>query len=194
MDLELLRAWREGDQSSGKQLFERHFATVYRYFANKAPAAADDLVQETFLACVRGRDRFRGDSTFRTYVLRIARNLLWKHRKRGGDSAGPLVSSQIADPVETASTLLTGREQVELLRRALRHLELDQQTLLELRYWEGMPSREIAVILDVPASTVRSRLTTARARLRSELERVAATPSLLRSTFETLERWEEIEG
>ena len=49
-DFELLEAWREGDQRAGKELFARHFDSIYRFFRSKVDDAAEDLTQQTFLA------------------------------------------------------------------------------------------------------------------------------------------------
>ncbi|MCI0355339.1 MAG: 2-amino-4-hydroxy-6-hydroxymethyldihydropteridine diphosphokinase, partial [Acidobacteria bacterium] len=48
-------------------LFGRHFADIYRFFERKVAGEPDELVQETFLACVRRRDQFRRQSSFRTF-------------------------------------------------------------------------------------------------------------------------------
>ena len=66
----------------GQQLFKRHFRKVYRFFETKSSDDADELVQATFLACVRAKDQFRGDSSFATYLFTIARHEL--HPLRGG--------------------------------------------------------------------------------------------------------------
>src|SRR5690606_10349004 len=57
-DLELLAAWRDGDAAAGGRLFRRHFDTLFRFFSTKLDGPVEDLVQDTFLGCVRGRDRF----------------------------------------------------------------------------------------------------------------------------------------
>lgn len=64
-DPELLAAWREGNGDAGQELFARYFEPVSRFFANKLSEDNDDLIQETFEACVRGRDRLRQDTSFR---------------------------------------------------------------------------------------------------------------------------------
>jgi DNA-directed RNA polymerase specialized sigma24 family protein len=81
-DQELLRAWRAGDREAGGTLFERHFAAIRRFFRNKVDHQVEDLVQRTFTACVEARDRFRGDSSFRTYLFAIAHNVLRDHIRR----------------------------------------------------------------------------------------------------------------
>jgi len=76
-DLAVLQRWRDGDQRAGEELCGRYFDEVHRFFEHKLSGEADDLTQQTFLACVRTRDQFRGQSKFRTYLFAIARNELY---------------------------------------------------------------------------------------------------------------------
>ena len=68
-DRELLEAWRGGDEAAGRALFERHFDAIFRFFRAKLPEAAEDLTQQTFLGCLKGKERYRGESSFRTYLF-----------------------------------------------------------------------------------------------------------------------------
>src|SRR3954471_16282377 len=86
-DLDLLGAWRAGDGAAGQALFARHFRRIYRFFETKCQAEADELVQGTFLACMKAKDQFRGDSSFTTYLFAVARRELYRVlelRKRDG--------------------------------------------------------------------------------------------------------------
>src|SRR5690242_14170431 len=80
-DGELLRAWASGNKQAGKQLFERHYKTVYRFFVNKLSTLAEveDLVQQSFMATIEAQSRYRGEASFKTFVLAIARNVFLKH-------------------------------------------------------------------------------------------------------------------
>ena len=87
-DFELLDAWRSGDRAAGNTLFERHFDAVCRFFANKVNDNVDDLIQKTFLGCIEGRDRFRKQSSFRTYLFAVAHNILRVHFRTRPDDSG----------------------------------------------------------------------------------------------------------
>jgi len=66
-DVALLEARCRGDRAAGAELFERHYPSVARFFHNKVDEAAqEDLIHETFLACLVGAARLRGQSRFRT--------------------------------------------------------------------------------------------------------------------------------
>jgi RNA polymerase sigma factor (sigma-70 family) len=194
-DRDLLLAWRTGDAAAGQRLIERHLEPVHRFFSNKVPGATDDLVQQTFLACVEAVEAFEGRASFRSYLFAIARNVLYGHyreRHRHPHTAfDPLVVSvsQLAVDERSPAERVTAREEQRLLLRALRALPLAQQTLLELAYWEGLADRELAEILEVPAGTIKSRLRKARMELDQRMATLASSPSLLQSSRLTLDAW-----
>jgi RNA polymerase sigma factor (sigma-70 family) len=105
-DVALLDAWRDGDKSAGNTLFERHFEALYRFFRNKIDDGIEDLVQETFLACIATKDSFRGDSSFRTYLFVIARNTLYAHWKKRARRANDVDIGELS--VEAMSTSPSG--------------------------------------------------------------------------------------
>ena len=78
-DAELLAAWRGGDADAGEILFDRHFAAVTRFFRHKAGDRLDDLVQTTFMTLLESPDGFRGEGSFRAYLLGVAYNVLRRH-------------------------------------------------------------------------------------------------------------------
>jgi len=175
-DVELLRAWADGDATAGNTLFRRHFEVVFRFFSTKLDGPCDDLVQETFTACLEGSGRFEGRSTFKTYMLRIARYRLCEHYRRRRRDFSPQTESVI-DAGASPSTVFEARERHSRLLAALRRLPLDFQITLELFYWEGMKTDEVAEVLGVSPHTARSRLTRARGKLRAlvaQLELVSA--------------------
>jgi RNA polymerase sigma factor (sigma-70 family) len=190
-DFTLLQRWKAGDLESGNALFERHFDSVYRFFAHKVEVdVAADLVQRTFLGCVEGLSRFREDSTFRTFVFAIARNELFGHfRRRRRSPELDVGGSSIRDLAPSPSTLLGHDADQRLLLEALRSIPLDLQIVLELHYWEELSGPELARALEVPEGTVRSRLHRARELLRARLEELGSASSALASTLQDLEKW-----
>ncbi len=191
-DFELLERWRGGDRAAGNTLFTRHFRPLFRFFRTKVgDDVAEELTQVSFLACVDGRDKFRGASSFRTYLFAIGRNQLFMHfRKRGRqkttDEFGTL---SMVDLGAGPSTLVAAKDEQRLLLRALRRIPVDFQIAVELYYWEGLATAEIATVLEVPPGTVRSRLTRAREHLAEQMRAIAENPDLAESTIEDFERW-----
>jgi RNA polymerase sigma-70 factor (ECF subfamily) len=169
-DWELLSAWRAGDASAGDALVATHFGAVSRFFRGKLGDDVDDLIQQTFLACVERRGEITGGS-FKSYLFGVARNRLMDHlraRARSGVAVDFAVSS-LLDLGTSPSQTLAREQGAELLMRALATLPVDMQIALELTYWEGLSGRDVADVLGVAEPTVRSRLTRARDQLLAAL-------------------------
>jgi RNA polymerase sigma-70 factor (ECF subfamily) len=180
-DSSLVERWRTGDSVAGELLFERYFDSLYGFFETKCPDEADELVQATFLGCLRGRETFRHDASFRTYLFTIARNQLYTFlRDRHRDRVIEFGLSSIEDLHTTPGTRLTRRQEHTRVVAALRRLPLEQQTLLELHYVQDMAIAELSEVFDAPPVTIRSRLHRARRQLRDILER---DPALARSVL-----------
>lgn len=193
-DSALLDAWRSGDTRAGEALYERHGDCITRFFENKLPVEAEDLIQQTFLALVRSRDNIREGTTVRAYLLTTARNLLIDHlrrRTRRPHEAKALAFDDVcvAEIAPGPSTMLARRREQRLLLEALRAIPVEHQLALELHYWEGLSAAEIAAIVGVSHSAMRSRMVKARKLLQAQLERLAETPELLQSTLGGLESW-----
>ena len=103
-DVELLLAWRGGDEEAGNRLARRHFQDIYTFFRTKAPDGAEDLTQQTFLHAVRARDRVDERGGFRAYLFGIARHRLlhhWEalaqHANRVASTDGSMEASHLAE-------------------------------------------------------------------------------------------------
>ncbi|MEZ4365544.1 MAG: sigma-70 family RNA polymerase sigma factor [Kofleriaceae bacterium] len=169
-DASLLEAWRGGDRAAGEALFERYFDAIYRFFERKGLPDVADLVQRTFLGCVEAKDRFRGASSFRTFLFAIARHELYGYfRGRHARAALDFGVSSLADLAPGPSTAARDRSEREALLAALRVIPVELQVALELRFWEGLSGPELAEVLELPEGTVRSRLRRALEALRVAL-------------------------
>ncbi len=190
-DAAWLEAWRAGDRAAGQRLFARYYDAVSRFFFNKIGDASGDLIQRTFLACVEGMARFRGDSSFRSYLFSIAYRQLCRYfRDKHGDKVDlTSVSSLVLVP--SISRFMVEREEMRLFLAALREIPLDLQVVLELHYWEQCSVAEIAVALEIPDGTVKSRLRRGREQLRAAIERLADRPELASSTLNGMDDWPE---
>lgn len=190
-DAELLQAWRAGDGDAGEELFERHFVSVVRFLRNKVDGPIDDLVQRVFLGCVEGRDRVREDAGFRAYLFGVARNVLGKYWRERAKKVEPLDLEQdsICDLGATPTSVYArDREQLRVLN-ALRRLPLDAQLILELTYWESLTAAQIAVVLDVPLGTAKTRIRRARTLLTERMGDLEAGRLSLHTTGTGLETW-----
>jgi RNA polymerase sigma factor (sigma-70 family) len=190
-DEDLLDAWRGGDDDAGDRLVARHFDAVYRFFWGREHENLSDLIQRTFLASARTRDRIPEGVPFRAYLLGIARIELLAHRREIERARRLIEPGSVSgqSPTTSPSANVARKEEQWLLLRALRRLPLDLQLTLELFYWEDMKVREIAVVLGVPDGTIKSRLARARELLEKKIRQLARSSAAAESTIEDLEAW-----
>lgn len=190
-DIELLDRWKAGEQSAGEQLFERHFDALYRFFRNKVGDDSEELLQRALMACVEQRDKFRGESSFRSFMFGVARIELLNYFKRKGRlrRREAALDTSVHDLDPSPSAIVAGGEEQRVLLEALRRIPLDLQIAIELFYWEELSTPEIAEALDIPTGTVKSRLRRAKEHLEGELAELARSPTLLKSTMANLDGW-----
>jgi RNA polymerase sigma-70 factor (ECF subfamily) len=172
-DFALLDRWRGGDARAGHDLFSRHFGDVYRFFQHKIGQDADELVQRTFTACVKAREQFRSQSSFRTYLFAIARKQLYTYLRqlsRGAQLDFEVTS--IAEIVTSLAGKLERLQQIEQLRQALASLPAEQQLLLELHYWHELDAAALAEVFETTPGNIRVRLVRARKALRESMGQV----------------------
>lgn len=195
-DLELLLAWRRGDTAAANLLTQRHYASVRRFFDLKVTHLAEDLTQQTFLAAVEGVERYRADAGFRAYLFGIARHQLLRvlrkqgrheHAMRFAESGAPSVATSL-------SVVAARREEHRALLMALSQLPTDLQIVVELYYWEGMPTAEIGAVLETNASTITSRLARARQRMLELVHEVTRPGRLRDSLLADLDGWQRSLG
>jgi RNA polymerase sigma-70 factor (ECF subfamily) len=177
----LVQRCASGDEAASAELVAEHQRMVVQLAINLLGDRDEalDLSQEVFLRVFRTIHRFRGQSTLRTWIYRIAvnqaqnRHRFWRRRHRADQVSldahvaahGDVLSGRDAGPDRVfAQKELAGR-----LQRALDHLPFDQRTVIVLREIDGLKYEEIAFSLGVAVGTVKSRLTRARQALRQEL-------------------------
>jgi RNA polymerase sigma factor (sigma-70 family) len=185
-DHELLERWREGDQAAGRELFARHFDSVFWFFRNKIDVGADDLAQDTFLALVRNRETVGRKASFRAYLFAVARSkLVDALRARAPARDFDTSHSSVVDAGQSPASAIDGRREHMQLLAALRRLPVDLQTMLELRFFEQLSGPELAEVLEIPEGTVRSRLRRAFELLREHMRAGTETEEFSDADFES---------
>jgi len=177
---------------AGDELFTRHFPAVHRFFRNKVSIdVLEDLVQQTFMACVEGREQFRRESKFKTYLFGVANNVLRGHYRKNRRTPEPLdyTRTSAVDLAAGPSTMFGKRREERLLLEALRRIPLESQIVLELYYWEEMSASQTALVLGLPEGTVRGRVRRAKQLLEVQLGKLAHNPAELQTTLDGLDRW-----
>jgi RNA polymerase sigma-70 factor, ECF subfamily len=177
-DRDLVDAARNGDHEAFASLVRRHQARIYNMAltSTRSAADADDLAQEVFVKAYRGLGAFRGDSAFRTWLYRIAVNLIRTHAARPGlfgrfrrDDQPGEVDSDPLDRLPAPGDFESDAVRREAIDRALRRLPVELRTAVILRDLDGLDYKEIAGVLGIPIGTVMSRIARGRERLRPML-------------------------
>lgn len=172
-------AARDGDPQAFEQLIQlyekRVFALTRRICKN--PADAEEAAQETFLAAWQGLKFFRGESSFSTWLYRLASNAcvdLLRKEGRHQAAAGPSLNDEelvleLPDEAPTPHTLAEQAELREQIEEGLAALPEEYRTVLVLREIHQQSYDEIAEILSLDFGTVKSRISRGRKRLRKFL-------------------------
>ena len=180
----LVERARKGDRTAFGQLVDEYKDKIYNYVSRMLndPYEAEDVTQEAFLRAYRSLSRFRGASSFHTWLYRIASNLaidVVRKRKRQEPTFSldePLESDdgeyerEIPDETGSPEDRTSTRETRVAVRRAIMDLPDKLRDVMILYELQGETYEDIADILDVPLGTVKSRLFNARNRLKDSLE------------------------
>lgn len=174
----LVERARRGDADAFDEIVRRYGDRLVNYIRAMLwqHADAEDVAQEVFIRAYRALGRFRGQSSFKTWLYQIATNTarthLAKRRGRAEDPVGSFsqndaVSARAVSPDDVEARVV----QRDRIDRALAALPEDQRQAVVLRDVEGFDYREIAAMLDIPIGTVESRIFRGRQRLRELLGR-----------------------
>jgi len=146
-DEELLHRVRAGERGAFDELVRRHerriFLLALRYLGQREDAR--DVTQRAFVQAYRQVERFRGESSFRTWIYRIAANLsLDALRARGRETR---LVAELLEPAPVDGDKLGEREERIRLRRAVAELPPKQRLVVELRIFDELPFREVAEVV-----------------------------------------------
>jgi RNA polymerase sigma-70 factor, ECF subfamily len=185
-DEQLVRLAQQGDTRAFDELVDRYRDRVYRlsYKILRNEDDAAESLQDAFLSAYRGLKNFKAESTFSTWLYRIATNAaLMKYRKRrdghvsleqsqsSNEDAEPIqLEDWAARPVEE----LLNDELREAMQEGVDRLPEDLRTVFLLRDDQGLSNAEVAEALDLTVAAVKSRLHRARLSLRAHLNRFFA--------------------
>jgi RNA polymerase sigma-70 factor, ECF subfamily len=183
----LVQRCAAGDDQAFADLVAEHQRMVVQLATNLLGDRDEalDLSQEVFLRIFRTIQRFRGQSSLRTWIYRIAvnqarnRHRFWRRRHQADQvSLDELVAAHgefLSDGGATPDRIFAQKELAGRLQTALDRLPFDQRTAIVLREVDGLSYNEIAFSLGVAVGTVKSRLTRARQALRLELRGARTT-------------------
>ena len=166
-DRQAIAACQQGEREAFDRLVERYqrdvYRLCYRYVNNHQDA--NDMAQDVFLKAYRAIGRFRGDSSFSTWLYRIAVNTCLNFRAARRVPQDEL-SDQIADRGASAAERLHEAERSAEVRRAVSRLPEKQRATLILKIYQDLTHEEVAGILGSSVGTVKANLFHALANLK----------------------------
>jgi len=178
VDTEAVRL-RRGDPQALVSLLERYQHRLYRFLVRMVhePATAEDLFQMTWMRVAENARRFDPNRGIEPWLFSIARNLAIDYLRRArpesldeplpsGDSRAEMIAGNQASALE----MLMGKQRTNRLISAIDELSPNYCEVITLRFEEEMKLEEIAETLDIPLSTVKTRLRRALDALRGKLE------------------------
>lgn len=177
-DAELVERARKGDGDAFGLLVERHRGSVYRaaLAALRSPAEAEDAAQDAFVRAYRRLDSFRGEATFKTWLVSIAWRQALTRRRRLAAAWRRFwpegEADEAAAPGGSPESELLGAERAATVARLVRSLPDRLQGPLLLFATGDHTYEEMAVILDIPSGTLKGRVAEARRRVIERMERM----------------------
>lgn len=179
----LVNALSQGSEEAYEILIQRYQQPVYSLVCRlmNDPSDAPDIVQEVFLKVFRNIGAFRGNSSLKTWIYRIAVNEAYNHRRwfcrhqrqevaMGTEEGTPHYAGGMTDPGRSPFEQAADHETRALVEQALEKLNPKFRAAVVLRDIEDLNYEDIATVLDVSLGTVKSRIMRGREALRKILE------------------------
>ncbi|HRJ46031.1 MAG TPA: sigma-70 family RNA polymerase sigma factor [Opitutaceae bacterium] len=183
-DMAIVRAVQAGDVAAFDRLIEKYrgrvFGVIYNMTSNREDAA--DLTQDAFIKAFQSINRFQGQSSFFTWLYRIAINSTLTHLRKSrlrsffslekldeDDRQSAEIIDALTDKTDTERDAFV-RELQEKLNEAMQKLSIKHRTVVTLFEIDGLGHQEIAEVMNCSVGTVRSRLHYAKQLLQAELQ------------------------
>jgi RNA polymerase sigma-70 factor (ECF subfamily) len=175
VDQQLVERVQRGDKHAFDLLVNKYQRKLGRLISRfvRDPAEAEDVTQDAFIKAYRALPGFRGESAFYTWLYRIgintAKNHLLANKLRAptstpfdAEDSESFEDASLLREVNTPENELMSKQVVGVVQASLQQLPEDLRSALTLREIEGLSYEEIAIVMDCPIGTVRSRIFRAR--------------------------------
>jgi RNA polymerase sigma-70 factor, ECF subfamily len=173
-DENLIKAVAEGDSGAMQILYQRHCARVKRFVLRLTDnvSIVDDIVSEAFLDVWRQADTFQNRSQVTTWLLAIARNKALSMLKRAcSEQLDEKATRKIEDPSDDPEIIVSKLRRDALVHKCLKQLRPAHRQIVDLIYYQEKSVGEVAHLIGIPPSTVKTRMFYARNRLANQLRK-----------------------
>ncbi|MDR6193316.1 RNA polymerase sigma-70 factor [Siphonobacter sp. SORGH_AS_0500] len=172
-DFTLVTRVSNGDERAFRILFHRYRNKLFRFSLRyvKSTAAAEDILQDTFLKIWEQRQSLQPELNFEAYLFRISRNQIFNEFKKSAYHAAfeQFVSQNAAEHQQTESEVVSNDYQ-EILQSALERLPPQRRQIFQLSRMEGLSHEEIAQQLNISKNTIKVQINKALKSIRQSLE------------------------
>ena len=182
----LVEAARTGDSEAYEELVRRYQQVSFRtaFLIVRSAADAEDATQEAFVKAYRALARFRAGAPFRPWILSIVANEARNRRRSAArrrelapfpawTAEGTTALPEPRDPAASPEEVAERHERRDVLLAAMRGLSEDDREIIAYRWFLDLSEAEMADVMGVPRGTVKSRLSRAMSRLRTQLHAVS---------------------
>ena len=173
-DETLIKQALKGKKSTWVALVKRYEKCVYNYALRMVsnPDDALDLMQEVFVAVYRNLSSFRGDSQFKSWLLKIAhyRCIEFYRKKRPTQSLDEAPDQEDESAITCPESVAALGQQAKQLNEAINTLPVNQKLVVELKFYQHCTFEDIAYQLGISTNTAKSRLYSALDKLKGQLE------------------------
>jgi RNA polymerase sigma-70 factor (ECF subfamily) len=171
-DEAVIKAIGRRDRHAMAVLYGRHHVRVYRFARRVTGDAtlAEDVVSDVFLEVWQRADRFKSRAQVSTWLLAIARNKSITAVRRHCGEHLDVNALEIEDPADDPEVLISKGDRRKALQRVLSRLSAAQREVIDLVYYHEKSVGEVAKIIGIPASTVKTRMFYARRRMKAVIE------------------------
>jgi RNA polymerase sigma-70 factor (ECF subfamily) len=162
-----------GDKLAMQALFARHRTSVYRWLLRFVgdETVAEDLLSDVFFDVWQQAGRFEGRAAVTTWLLSIARfKALSARRRRTHAELDETIEATVPDSADNPEIALQKKSRSELVRTALMTLSPDHREIIDLVYYHEKSVEDCALILGIPAATVKTRMFYARKKLAEQVQ------------------------
>ncbi|HUF37730.1 MAG TPA: sigma-70 family RNA polymerase sigma factor [Anaerolineales bacterium] len=176
-DRDLFAQIAAGDEIALDELYHRYRSQVYRFLLHQTAdaQAAQELIQDVFLAAWQGAGKFRGAASVKTWLLRVAyyRAASWVKL------LDKVPDGELTDAIPSAGVPLDERIvqtwQTQTIREAMAELSAEQRTAVELIFYHELTYKEAAQVVECPVGTMKSRVNNALKNLAGHMLRIEIT-------------------
>jgi RNA polymerase sigma-70 factor (ECF subfamily) len=182
LDETLIAQIAAGNRLAMRNLYQRHQLRVYRFVLRIVGdrSLAEDVISEVFFDVWKKAGRFEGRSSVSTWLLGVARHKALTavaSKPRPAEPIDGVAAMNVADSAADPDAAILSNERGALLRRCLGELSAEHREIIDLVYYQEKSIKEIADLLAIPDSTVKTRMFYARKRLAVLIEAAGADRS-----------------